>query len=366
MTDENSSREQPGSSAEREVAPAQWIKFFDDFSRRHEGWLATVTVNRGAEHLTILRDRPLEGVEADHINPNELIYISAGEDGGDQLTHTIARPVRVVEVERGTGVNITASDKSVTTLRLRNIARAKPPRRAGSESKAGQNTPRGGAEREAHVPVDDAQVTGTLAVPKAARGVVVFAYGSGSYQRNPSSRQLTQRLQEAGFATLLLNLLTAEEESVDLRTATMRYNVDMLARRLIAGTWWLVEQPEVSDLPVGFFGSSSGAAAALVAAAELANLVMAVVCRSGRLDLAGPSLQRVLAPTLLVLGGQDSELLEQNLAAMKKIPAQKKLEVIPGASRMFDEPGALDVVAEHARGWFAVYLNRTGVRPVAA
>jgi dienelactone hydrolase len=169
---------------------------------------------------------------------------------------------------------------------------------------------------------------------------------------------VAQLLNQARLATLLVDLLTAEEEAVDLRTAQLRFNIGLLAERLVGVTDWLVEQPNAQPLPIGYFGASTGAAAALVAAAERPKIVRAVVSRGGRPDLAGPALARVEAPTLLIVGGNDPLVIELNRAALAQLRCEKRLVIVPGATHLFEEPGTLDEVARLARQWFERYLMR--------
>jgi len=195
---------------------------------------------------------------------------------------------------------------------------------------------------------------------------VVFAHGSGSSRRSPRNRFVAGMLQDAGYATLLMDLLTEDEEVLDDRTAALRFDIDLLARRLIGATWWLQDQSDTSRLPVGYFGASTGAAAALVAAADVTNLVSAVVSRGGRPDLAGDALHKVISPTLLIVGGDDVQVIELNRRAFALIPAEKHLEIVPGASHLFEEPGALESVANMAKNWFDNYMRQSGQRREAA
>jgi putative phosphoribosyl transferase len=211
-----------------------------------------------------------------------------------------------------------------------------------------------------------ATLDGDLSVPAASRGVVLFAHGSGSSRHSPRNRLVARELQAGGFATLLMDLLTPAEEAIDLRTAQLRFDVDLLATRLIAAIDWLGEQPQTRALPIGLFGASTGAGAALVAAAERPRAVGAIVSRGGRPDLAGPALGRVLAPTLLIVGGNDPTVIELNRAAFRELRAPKRLEIVPGASHLFEEPGALERVAKLARDWFGRYLTSSGPPEVAS
>ena len=212
-----------------------------------------------------------------------------------------------------------------------------------------------------HVPVtvalDSIRLEGDLSVPSAARGVVLFAHGSGSSRHSPRNRYVADVLNEGGLATLLIDLLTADEQEVDLQTAHLRFDIPFLARRLETITEWLSRYPEVRDLRLGHFGASTGAAAALVAAAELPALVSAVVSRGGRPDLAGAALARVQAPTLLIVGGADPVVLDLNRKASALLGCEKQLQIIPGAGHLFEEPGALQKVSGLARDWFVAKLG---------
>jgi pimeloyl-ACP methyl ester carboxylesterase len=191
----------------------------------------------------------------------------------------------------------------------------------------------------------------------------MFAHGSGSSRHSPRNRYVAGVLNEGGLATLLIDLLTADEQEVDLQTAHLRFDIPFLARRLETITEWLSIHPDVRDLKLGHFGASTGAAAALVAAADLPHLVRAVVSRGGRPDLAGESLPRVEAPTLLIVGGADPVVLDLNHQAVDRMHCEKKLQVIPGAGHLFEEPGALSKVAALARDWFLEKLpNAPAVR----
>jgi dienelactone hydrolase len=214
-------------------------------------------------------------------------------------------------------------------------------------------------ESAVHIPVDRIALQGNLIIPEPARGTVLFAHGSGSSHHSPRNRFVAGVLENAGYATLLMDLLTSQEEIQDERTAALRFDIDLLARRLIGATWWLKDQPQTARLPIGYFGASTGAAAALVAAAEVGDLISAVVSRGGRPDLAGNALHTVIAPTLLIVGGNDTQVLELNRSALGLIPAEKKLQIVPGASHLFEELGALEFVAEFARNWFDIYLSRS-------
>ena len=211
------------------------------------------------------------------------------------------------------------------------------------------------------VAAGEAVLEGDLCIPERARGLVVFAHGSGSSRHSPRNRLVAQVLREAGLATLLFDLLTAEEEAEDIGTGKLRFNVGLLARRLARATDWLKQNRASRELGLGYFGASTGAAAALVAAAERADIVSAVVSRGGRPDLAAEVLHEVRAPTLLIVGGKDFAVIDLNRQALATLSAEKRLLIIPGASHLFEEPGALEQVARHARDWFLKYVGGAGL-----
>jgi dienelactone hydrolase len=215
------------------------------------------------------------------------------------------------------------------------------------------------AERLVRVQAGPATLEGNLTLPEGADGIVLFAHGSGSSRHSPRNRYVARLLNEAKLATLLVDLLTADEEAIDLRTARLRFDIGLLAERLVAVTDRLTQQPETRRLRIGYFGASTGAAAALVAAAERPEAVGAVVSRGGRPDLAGPALACVRAPTLLIVGGNDSQVIALNRAALAELRCEKQLVIVPGATHLFEEPGALDVVARLAREWFERHLKQT-------
>ncbi|MET7905484.1 dienelactone hydrolase family protein [Streptomyces sp. NPDC005355] len=210
----------------------------------------------------------------------------------------------------------------------------------------------------ARIAADDAMLVGDLALPEPAIGVVAFAHGSGSSRHSPRNRAVARVLQEAGLATLLFDLLTEAEERVDAITAEHRFDIPLLSRRLVGAVDWLAGHPATSGLPVGLFGASTGAAAALTAAAERPERVGAVVSRGGRPDLAGGALSRVRAPVLLIVGGDDHEVLRLNEQAAAMLAAPNEIYVVPGASHLFEEPGTLEQAAEAARDWFVRAFNR--------
>ena len=200
------------------------------------------------------------------------------------------------------------------------------------------------------------ELEGDLVVPEGARGVVLFAHGSGSSRHSPRNRQVARVLQGAGLATLLIDLLTADEEVVDEATRELRFDIPMLAERLIGATRWLRANPETAALRIGYFGASTGGGAALVAAAGSPDEVGAVVSRGGRPDLAGAALPKVGAPTLLIVGGNDPVVIGMNEAAKEQMSAEVELVIVPGATHLFEEPGTLEEVARLARDWFLQHL----------
>jgi putative phosphoribosyl transferase len=212
-------------------------------------------------------------------------------------------------------------------------------------------------ERPVRVSADLVGLEGNLAVPGSARGVVLFAHGSGSGRHSPRNRYVARALREAELATLLVDLLTAEEEEVDLRTRHLRFDIGLLAERLVGATKWLAQNSDTRNLRIGYFGASTGAAAALVAAAEHPKPVGAIVSRGGRPDLAGPALPRVAAPTLLIVGGDDFPVIDMNRDALEQMRTEKRLEIVPGATHLFEEQGALEEVARLAAGWFVRHLD---------
>jgi putative phosphoribosyl transferase len=210
--------------------------------------------------------------------------------------------------------------------------------------------------REVRIPSGEARLYGDLALPPDFCGVVLFAHGSGSGRHSARNRQVAQRLQQAGIATLLFDLLTVEEEQVDVRTRD-RFDIALLTRRMQDATMWAAAQPELARAPIGYFGASTGSAAALIAAARLGDRIAAVVSRGGRPDLAGPAaLAAVKAPTLLIVGGADHGVIELNQEAYRRLQCHKGLAVIPGANHLFEERGALEQVAETAASWFTKHL----------
>ena len=216
-------------------------------------------------------------------------------------------------------------------------------------------------EQEVRIPLADGPsppaVHGDLAVPERAAGIVVFAHGSGSSRFSRRNRQVAAALQGRGFATLLMDLLSAEEEAADMRTGHLRFDIGLLAGRLVGAVDWLPTRPDTAALAVGLFGASTGAAAALVAAARRPERITAVVSRGGRPDLAGDALPFVEAPTLLIVGGRDEAVLGLNRQAEALLRGEHRLEVVPGATHLFEEPGALDEVARLAGGWFGAHLT---------
>jgi dienelactone hydrolase len=206
--------------------------------------------------------------------------------------------------------------------------------------------------REVPIIVDSVRLNGALRIPDAASGIVLFAHGSGSGRHSPRNTYVAERLGESGLATLLFDLLTEQEEAIDARTAELRFDIALLTDRLVAATTWTLAQRALEDFRIGYFGASTGAAAALAAAARV-QTVSAVVSRGGRPDLAGPALTQVRAATLLIVGGDDHEVLALNRRALKQMRCEAKLEVVPGATHLFVEPGTLEQVAALSAEWFS-------------
>jgi dienelactone hydrolase len=215
---------------------------------------------------------------------------------------------------------------------------------------------------EVHIATDGVSLAGDLRLPAAPQGVVVFAHGSGSSRYSPRNRQVAATLNSAGLATLLVDLLTSNEDDIDRITRELRFNMELLRRRLDGIVKWVASDPAAENLSIGCFGASTGAAGALLAAADNPELVKAVVSRGGRPDLAADRLPSVKAPTLLIVGGDDTQVIELNRQALELITAEKRLDIIPGASHLFEEPGTLEEVARLSAEWFLGHLGdeRTG------
>lgn len=208
------------------------------------------------------------------------------------------------------------------------------------------------------LPAGHVSLEGNLSIPEQAKGLVVFAHGSGSSRHSPRNQYVARVLRNAELATLLFDLLTPDEEAEDLITGRLRFDIGLLARRLVGVTDWLQSNERTRRLRLGYFGASTGAAAALVAAAERADIAGAVVSRGGRPDLAGSFLERVKAPTLLIVGGQDFPVIDMNRKALAKLRVEKELAIIPGATHLFEEPGTLEEAARLATNWFIRYLGQ--------
>lgn len=213
--------------------------------------------------------------------------------------------------------------------------------------------------REIRIPSGDAWLPGDLTLPasRPALGLVLFAHGSGSGRHSARNRRVAQRIQQSGMGTLLFDLLTAQEEQSDMHTSEHRFDMALLTRRLQDATTWALEQPDLQPLPLGYFGASTGSAAAIIAAARLGGAIAAVVSRGGRPDLAGPvALAAVTAPTLLIVGGADHGVIALNEQSLKHLSCEKSLAIVPGATHLFEERGALEQVGELAASWFAEHL----------
>ncbi len=213
-------------------------------------------------------------------------------------------------------------------------------------------------EREVIIPTARGNLHGTLIIPPKARGLVLFVHGSGSSRFSPRNRLVAGVLQQTGFATLLLDLLTEQEEAIDEKTRKFRFNIPLLAERVVRATSWLKKNQRTKLLPLGYFGASTGAAAALMAAAKLGRNVTAIVSRGGRPDLALAYCPQVNAPTLLIVGEWDEPVIEMNKAALEKLKCEKKLVIVPGATHLFEEPGKLEEVAHWATAWFKKWVKR--------
>jgi putative phosphoribosyl transferase len=211
--------------------------------------------------------------------------------------------------------------------------------------------------RPVYIPIDGGGLEGELMVPARATGIVIFAHGSGSSRQSRRNQFVATTIRESGIGTLLMDLLTAEEERVDTVTRHLRFDIGLLANRLLDAARFVSQLNETRGLRIGFFGASTGAAAALVAAAELREDVGAVVSRGGRPDLAGTSLTRVTSPTLLIVGGRDEPVMELNQQAYDQLKCKKELQIVPGATHLFEEPGALEEAARLAAGWFKQHLR---------
>jgi dienelactone hydrolase len=216
-----------------------------------------------------------------------------------------------------------------------------------------------GQERSVQVSAGPVTLEGNLSVPERARAVVLFAHGSGSSRHSPRNRFVAEVLREADLATLLIDLLTTDEEAADAHTGHLRFDIGLLAERLVGATDWLGRDRQTAGLAIGYFGASTGAGAALVAAAERPDVIGAVVSRGGRPDLAGPALSRVHAPTLLIVGGDDMPVIRLNERALQQLGVEERqLVIVPGATHLFEEPGTLEEVARLASEWFAKHLRR--------
>jgi len=220
----------------------------------------------------------------------------------------------------------------------------------------GRKVQRDDTETEISVGAGRVTLSGTLGLPRDTRMIVVFAHGSGSSRHSPRNRYVARTLQRQGIGTLLFDLLTTDEEAIDEATAELRFNIPFLANRLCAVTLWLIHQPDVRHLKLGYFGASTGAAAALVAAAQLSDAIGAVVSRGGRPDLAGDALTLVKCPTLLIVGGNDRPVIQMNQDALSWLKCEKRLILVPGATHLFEEPDALEQVARLATQWFKTHL----------
>ncbi|HEY2970692.1 MAG TPA: dienelactone hydrolase family protein [Casimicrobiaceae bacterium] len=219
---------------------------------------------------------------------------------------------------------------------------------------------------EARIPARSAVLEGEVRVDEESRGIVLFAHGSGSSRHSPRNQLVARSLRDRGLGTLLFDLLTREEEAIDLHTRHLRFDIALLAERLVDASRWVRSRPETRELKIGYFGASTGGGAALVAAAELGNEIGAVVSRGGRPDLAADALTRVESPTLLIVGGLDEPVIKLNEEALALLRCEKQLRIVPGATHLFEEPGTLEEVARLAGEWFGRHLHGrpdTNIRP---
>lgn len=212
-------------------------------------------------------------------------------------------------------------------------------------------------EQSIIIPCEDVHLNGILHIPSKASGLVIFVHGSGSGRLSPRNQYVASVLQNSRHATLLFDLLTPEEDVIDNETREYRFNIHFLVERLLAATNWILSHPSLRKMSIGYFGASTGGGAALVAAAQAQKLVKAVVSRGGRPDLAGDALHKVEAPTLLIVGGNDEIVIELNEKAYNELHCIKKLDIVPGATHLFEEPGTLEKVAQLADAWFSKYLE---------
>ncbi|HEY2933506.1 MAG TPA: dienelactone hydrolase family protein [Acidobacteriota bacterium] len=220
-----------------------------------------------------------------------------------------------------------------------------------------RGTKNGVQMRDVQIPSSSIRLEGELHLVEGSQGIVLFAHGSGSSRHSPRNQYVAEVLHNHVLSTLLFDLLTPSEESIDIYTRQYRFDIGLLTTRLVSSTEWVIREPATRGLRVGYFGASTGAAAALAAAACLGSQVGAVVSRGGRPDLAGQALRQVVSPTLLIVGGHDHDVIELNEEAFQQLECEKKMEIIPGASHLFEEPGALEKVAQLAAAWFEQHLT---------
>ncbi|MBI2896263.1 MAG: DUF5335 family protein [Deltaproteobacteria bacterium] len=341
----------------REIPRDQWALFLDHFSRTHmgrpvslESFAGSAGAHVEALHLPLRQVGLVQMIEPDRAAASEDDRAQIEIVVDDEPPRVIRAPaaLRVEWLDDGTldALRIDSTDGGPTT-----VLRFEPEAPARERPSAGPVQ-----ERSVRVTTDALILDGDLALPPRAEGVVLFAHGEGSDRFSPRNRYVARRLREAGFGTLLVDLLTREEEHIDFHTHQYGLDVDLLAGRISSAIGWLARDRETAGLPVGLYGAGTGGAAALVAAAEHAERIRAVVCRSARTDLARSSLAQVCAPTLLVVGSRDEEILAFNRETMTELLTEKKLEVIPGATRLFPEAGALRQLGRVARAWFERHM----------
>ncbi len=367
--------------ADQPIPREQWGEFCGAFGRQHHGWLVSVRrlntqqflygeTRAAAQERILVRDQPLQQLREKRKDDTVALELAVGE--GDEATSVLVEDVsslyrlRVDEAHKG--VRIDSHDGTTTLIEFR--AAAQPETLDGlAESEfspvpdqtTNNKTPGENEDSlnsfDVTVQAGEARLDGIRSIPPDPRGIVVFVHGSGSSRFSSRNRYVAGVLNKSGLATLLFDLLTAAEDEIDQRTRELRFNIDLLSERTTATVDWLGHQERVRDLPLGLFGASTGAAAALNAAAARPQRVGAVVSRGGRPDLAPEALPRVTAPTLLIVGGDDLAVIEMNRSAAERLAAPHELSIVPGATHLFEEPGKLEQVASLARDWFLRHLS---------
>lgn len=355
-----------------EIPRNEWVSFMKAFGRQHEGWFATVERSDPLGRLVTLENRRLRQTQAETSSRGARIAFIFGDDktGPDTQIADMPEHVRFLETDEHAHVGLEIELAGGRRLSLRFDSPMPPemldgvlPEQAGQISEAQGGRMNKAKERSVKIPVKKVVLHGDLVIPNEPRGLVLFAHGSGSSRRSPRNRYVAAVLQQANIATLLFDLLTDVEERVDESTAELRFDIGLLASRLGTATDWVLGLDDfdptgrlsADELRLGYFGASTGAAAALIAASR--RDIAAIVSRGGRPDLAGDALRLVTAPTLLIVGGNDDVVIGMNQEAQSQMKAETRLEIIPGATHLFEEPGALEEVARLARMWFEEHLG---------